>query len=220
MSIAASPPMKVRPADYDAFPERFTGCAGTGMYRRDRVRGNGHPERHRRRCESRGIGETRRAGWPRMYEELTAGYHVDPERLINDAIFEVHYDEMVVVTDIDYYSLCEHHLLPFLGKAHVALHPQRQGDRAEQDSAHRGNVRPAAATAGAHDPANRRVRERHAASAGRGRGRGRRAYVRGDARREKGQCAHGHQRHARHVQDQPTTRSEFFAHIGREHVGF
>jgi GTP cyclohydrolase I len=59
----------------------------------------------------------------RMYEELTAGYHVDPERLINDAIFDVNYDQMVVVKDIDYYSLCEHHMLPFLGKVHVAYIP-------------------------------------------------------------------------------------------------
>lgn len=59
----------------------------------------------------------------RMYEELTAGYHVDPERLINDAIFDVTYDQMVVVKDIDYYSLCEHHMLPFLGLAHVAYIP-------------------------------------------------------------------------------------------------
>jgi len=59
----------------------------------------------------------------RMYEELTAGYHVDPVRLINDAIFDVDYDQMVVVRDIDYYSLCEHHMLPFLGKAHVAYIP-------------------------------------------------------------------------------------------------
>jgi GTP cyclohydrolase I len=59
----------------------------------------------------------------RMYEELTAGYHVDPARLVNDAIFDVVYDEMVIVRDIDYYSLCEHHLLPFLGRAHVAYLP-------------------------------------------------------------------------------------------------
>jgi len=59
----------------------------------------------------------------RMYAELTAGYHVDPDRLINDAIFEVRYDEMVVVRDIDYYSLCEHHMLPFMGRAHVAYLP-------------------------------------------------------------------------------------------------
>jgi GTP cyclohydrolase I len=58
-----------------------------------------------------------------MYEELTAGYHVDPVHLINDAIFDVNYDQMVVVKDIDYYSLCEHHMLPFLGQAHVAYIP-------------------------------------------------------------------------------------------------
>ena len=59
----------------------------------------------------------------RMYEELMAGYHVDPDRLINDAIFDVSYDQMVVVRDIDFYSLCEHHMLPFLGKVHVAYIP-------------------------------------------------------------------------------------------------
>jgi len=59
----------------------------------------------------------------RMYQELTAGYNVDPERLINDALFDVQYDEMVLVRDIDYYSMCEHHMLPFLGKAHVAYIP-------------------------------------------------------------------------------------------------
>ena len=59
----------------------------------------------------------------RMYEELTAGYHVDPERLINGALFDVQYNEMVLVREIDYYSLCEHHMLPFLGKAHVAYIP-------------------------------------------------------------------------------------------------
>jgi GTP cyclohydrolase I len=59
----------------------------------------------------------------RMYHELTAGYHVDPDRLINHALFEVPYSEMVVVKDIPFYSLCEHHLLPFFGSAHVAYVP-------------------------------------------------------------------------------------------------
>ena len=60
----------------------------------------------------------------RMYAELTAGYHVDPERLINGAIFDVDYSEMVVVKDIPFYSLCEHHLLPFFGTAAVAYIPR------------------------------------------------------------------------------------------------
>jgi len=59
----------------------------------------------------------------RMYAELTAGYHVDPDRLINRAIFEVGYSEMVVVKDIEFHSLCEHHMLPFFGRAHVAYVP-------------------------------------------------------------------------------------------------
>jgi len=59
----------------------------------------------------------------RMYPELLAGYRVDPEKLINDAIFHVSYDEMVIVRDIEFYSLCEHHLLPFIGRVHVAYLP-------------------------------------------------------------------------------------------------
>ncbi len=60
----------------------------------------------------------------RMYTELTAGYHVDPARLMNGAIFDVDYSEMVVVKDIPFYSLCEHHLLPFFGSAAVAYIPR------------------------------------------------------------------------------------------------
>ncbi len=60
----------------------------------------------------------------RMYAELTAGYHVDPARLVNGAIFDVDYSEMVVVKDIPFYSLCEHHLLPFFGNAAVAYIPK------------------------------------------------------------------------------------------------
>ncbi|HAD05619.1 MAG TPA: GTP cyclohydrolase I FolE [Anaerolineaceae bacterium] len=60
----------------------------------------------------------------RMYEELLAGYRTDPVALVNDALFEVDYDEMVIVRDIEFYSLCEHHMLPFLGRAHVAYIPR------------------------------------------------------------------------------------------------
>jgi len=60
----------------------------------------------------------------RMYAELTEGYHTDPDALLNKAAFEVDYDEMVVVRDIEFFSLCEHHLLPFFGKAHVGYLPR------------------------------------------------------------------------------------------------
>jgi GTP cyclohydrolase IA len=116
------PPLEVRPADYDAF--------------RDDV--DDRPEQpcsHDMECAVRtileNIGEdANREGLQRtpkrvarMYEELTVGYHVDPVKLVNNAIFNVTYDQMVVVRDIDFYSLCEHHLLPFMGKAHVAYIP-------------------------------------------------------------------------------------------------
>lgn len=60
----------------------------------------------------------------RMYAELLSGYSMDPERIINGALFNINYDEMVLVRDIEFYSLCEHHMLPFLGRAHVAYLPK------------------------------------------------------------------------------------------------
>ena len=59
----------------------------------------------------------------RMYSELLSGYHVDPEVMINGALFNITYDEMVLVRDIEFYSLCEHHILPFMGRVHVAYIP-------------------------------------------------------------------------------------------------
>jgi GTP cyclohydrolase I len=60
----------------------------------------------------------------RMYSELLSGYRADPHRIVNDALFNVTYDEMVIVRDIEFYSLCEHHMLPFMGRAHVAYFPK------------------------------------------------------------------------------------------------
>jgi len=116
------PPLVVKPADYDVFrndlfdiPEQeCTGDIECAV--RDILASIGED------VEREGLLRTPNRV-ARMYEELTAGYHVDPERLINDAIFDVEYDEMVIVREIDYYSMCEHHMLPFLGRAHVAYIP-------------------------------------------------------------------------------------------------
>jgi GTP cyclohydrolase I len=59
----------------------------------------------------------------RMYTELLNGYHADPQKIVNGALFNITYDEMVIVRDIEFYSLCEHHLLPFIGRAHIAYMP-------------------------------------------------------------------------------------------------
>ena len=57
---------------------------------------------------------------------LTSGYGVDPRAVLNDALFDAMSDEMVIVKDIDFYSLCEHHMLPFFGKCHIAYLPRKK----------------------------------------------------------------------------------------------
>ena len=62
----------------------------------------------------------------KAYSELLSGYTTDPVALLNNAVFDIEYDDMVIVSDIEYSSLCEHHLLPFVGHAHVAYMPHRK----------------------------------------------------------------------------------------------
>jgi GTP cyclohydrolase IA len=59
----------------------------------------------------------------KAFEFLTRGYNEDPEALLKNALFSVNYDEMVIVKDVEMFSLCEHHMLPFFGKVHVAYIP-------------------------------------------------------------------------------------------------
>jgi GTP cyclohydrolase I len=62
----------------------------------------------------------------RMYDEILGGYKTDPIGLVNGALFDVEYDEMILVKDIEFFSMCEHHMLPFYGRAHVAYVPNEK----------------------------------------------------------------------------------------------
>ena len=164
-----------------------------------------HHPRHRRGPGSARACPGRPARVQRMYAELTAGYHVDADRLINGAIFEVDYSEMVVVRGISFSSLCEHHLLPFFGTAAVAYIPRGRVHRAVQDPAHRRDVCPPAPGPGAHDPADRRLPHGTPRSQGRRRGRRGDPPVRHHARRAQARHAHDHERRAGPV---PVERQE------------
>jgi len=156
----------------------------------------------------------------RAYAELTAGYHVDPVRLINDATFDVNYDEMVIVRDIDFYSLCEHHLLPFLGQVDVAYIPNGKVigltkiPRIVEMFARRLQVQERMTQEIAefldetlHPLGVAVVAEGlHMCAAMRG--------VKKANARMVTSAMHGG------FKESPTTRNEFFGHIGREHVGF
>lgn len=72
-----------------------------------------------------GLTETPRR-FAKALSYLTRGYQQDPKRVLNNALYSVQYDEMVIVRDIDLFSLCEHHLLPFFGKCHVAYLPNQK----------------------------------------------------------------------------------------------
>src|SRR5437762_11904459 len=62
----------------------------------------------------------------KAFKFLTSGYQADIDEVLNGALFTVDYNEMVIVKDVDFYSLCEHHLLPFFGKCHVAYIPRKR----------------------------------------------------------------------------------------------
>ena len=100
------------------------------------VRANGQPQELRDMIERLlvMVGEDpKRNGLVRTPERvtkalqfMTAGYTADVDRLLNGALFPIDYDEMVIVKDIDFFSLCEHHLLPFFGKCHVGYMPNKR----------------------------------------------------------------------------------------------
>lgn len=97
------------------------GCTGLGM-----------KEYVRKILEEIGEDPTRQGleGTPQRVEKairfLTKGYTLNADELLNNALFDVQYDEMVVVSNIDFYSMCEHHLLPFFGKCHVGYLPDKK----------------------------------------------------------------------------------------------
>ena len=64
--------------------------------------------------------------YARVMRELTQGYNQDPQEVLRSAMFDVSYDEMVIVKDIEVFSLCEHHMLPFFGRMHIAYIPQKK----------------------------------------------------------------------------------------------
>ncbi len=113
----------------------------------------------------------------RMYRELLSGYHMDARAVINGALFPSEYEGIVVVRDIEFHSLCEHHLLPFFGRVHVAYLPDKQVvglskiPRIVDMFAHRLQL------AGADDAADRRVSSGRAAAERCGSYGRRRAYV-------------------------------------------
>ena len=130
---------------------------------------------------------------------LTSGYSADIDEMLNGALFSVDYSEMVIVRDIDFYSMCEHHLLPFFGKCHVAYIPNGRViglskiPRLVDIFARRLQLQERMTNQIAAD------HHREDQAARRGGGVRRHAPVHGDARRREAELLHHHQRDARRV---------------------
>ncbi len=110
--IAVSNPVTREPE----FDEGLSGYSVADLYREILARLGEDPTRE-------GLSETP-ARLEKSMAFLTKGYSEDPKRILHHALFNVEYDEMVIVKDIEMFSLCEHHLLPFFGKVHVAYIPK------------------------------------------------------------------------------------------------
>jgi len=92
----------------------------------------------------------------KAYSFITQGYEQDARRILRSAMFDEEYSEMVLVKDIEFYSLCEHHMLPFFRQSAYCLHPERANSRIEQDSTHRRCFCSTTASAGTHNNRNSR----------------------------------------------------------------
>ena len=139
----------------DDEPDKPKSCSRSGRDRRASRTWCARCWSSRRRPEPRGACGSTPERFEKALRFLTSGYQQDPDKMLNGAMFSVCYDEMVLVKDIEVYSLCEHHLLPFFGKCHVAYIPEQESGRPEQDRAAREHVRAAPADSGAADEPDR-----------------------------------------------------------------